>query len=121
MARGSLRRYDVQAKVSLWVSCAAVLGMLVLVYLLFLKGNYSRELRAIVFGAKSMYGPAVFLVTAGTLVLAAVGAALGANSAGQRRNTTPQRSWAAFFISAATMSLTIILFAVFWFFRMRVA
>lgn len=115
----SLRRYDVQAKVGLIVSCAAVLCVAGLVGLIL--RNFQRDLGIIVYSPKSMFGPAVFLMTAATFLLGGIGAALGANSAGQRRNEYSKRSWAAFFIGAASISLTIILFVAFWMYRVKLA
>lgn len=114
----SLRRYDVQAKLALVISCVAFLGVGGLIGLIF--RNFHREMGIIVYGTKSMFAPAVFLVTAATLLLGGIGAALGANSAGQRRNEHSKRSWAAFFIGAAAISLTIIVFFAFYLYRVPV-
>ena len=115
MARASLRRFDVQAKVSLYVSCLAVLCMVALVVLLL--RNFQSEMRVVVYGGGTLFAPIVLGVTALALLLGAVGAAMGANSAGQRRNNLSKRSWAGFFLGCATVSATIILFAMFWFNR----
>ena len=115
MARASLRRFDVQAKVSLYISCIAVLCMVALAFLLL--RNFEREMRVVVYGGGSLFAPVVLGVTALTLLLGAVGAAMGANSAGQRRNNLSKRSWAGFLLGCATVSATIILFAMFWFNR----
>jgi hypothetical protein len=112
----SLRRYDVQAKIGLIVSCAAILGSMGLAGILL--RNYHHGLRVIVYGSKSYFGPLVFLTTALTLLLAATGAALGANSAGQRRNEKNKLSWVAFFVGVASISLTVVLFVGFYAFRM---
>ncbi len=116
MSKGSIRRFDVQAKVSLLISAAGVVGLLALAYLLY--RNYHADMKVVMYGRKGMYGPIIFILTAITLLMSATGAAIGANSAGQRRNEYTRRSWAAFFIGAATISLTIIAFSVFWWFRM---
>lgn len=113
MARGSLRRYDVQAKVAFLVSCVAVLGMIGIMAVLM--RNYRGDLQVIAYGASSMFGPVVYVATALTLLLSGTGAAMGAVSAGQRRNEHTKRSWAAFFLGGLAMSGTIILFA--WFFQ----
>lgn len=120
MARGSLRRYDVQAKVSLYVSCASAVFTLGLFALLFLKGNYNSDLGRIVYGRETLFGPIAFVITTIALLLGATGAAMGVNSAGQRRNEFSRRSWIAFFIGAGTISLTIILFAAFWLLGMKI-
>ena len=113
MARASLRRFDVQAKVSLYISCIAVLCMVALVVLLL--RNFEGEMRVVVYGAGTLFAPVILGITALTLLLGAVGAAMGANSAGQRRNHLSKRSWAGFLLGCATMSATIIVFAMFWF------
>ncbi len=112
MARASLRRYDVQAKVSLWFSCAAILGMAALLFLLF--RNFHSDVQAIMYRRGSLYAPIVFCVTALTLLLAGTGAVMGANSAGQKRNQLTRRSWLAFFLGAGTAMITIISFYAFW-------
>ena len=115
MARGSLRRFDVQAKIALYVSGVAVLGLLALIFMLL--RNFQSEMKVVVYGSGSLFAPIVFLVTTVTLLLAGTGAAMGANSAGQRRNNLSKQSWTAFFVGCATVSATIIIFAMFWFNR----
>ncbi len=112
MARTSLRRYDTQARVAFILSCLATLGMIAIMILLI--RNYVGDLRVIAYGRKSMYGPMIYVATMLTLLLAGAGAAMGAVSAGQRRNELSKRSWAAFFLGGVAISGTIILFA--WFF-----
>jgi len=111
MAKGSLRRYDVQAKWALNLAIVGGLGALALLGLLY--RNFKPDLSSIVFSASSKFALAVYGVTALTLLVAATACAMGANSAGQRRNELTRRSWAAFFVSAATLSLTFILFFAF--------
>lgn len=118
MAKGSLRRFDVQAKYALVISMSATLGVLALLVLIF--RNFRIAEVAVVYGGKSMFAPAVFVVTALTLLVAATGAMLGFNSAGQKRNPFNKRSWTAFFVGTATASATIILFGVFWFCRLAI-
>ncbi len=118
MAKGSLRRYDVQAKYAMYASVAAMIGVAGLLVLIL--RNYKGAEVAVVYSRKSMFAPAVFVVTAATLLLAATGAMMGFNSAGQKRNDNNKRSWIAFFAGTATASLTIILFGVFWFYKLRV-
>lgn len=88
--------------------------------LLFLKGNYSSDLGRIIYGRQSLFSPMAFILTTIALLLGATGAAMGVNSAGQRRNQLSRRSWIAFFIGSATISITIVLFAAFWMLGMKV-
>ncbi|MCH7702220.1 MAG: hypothetical protein IID37_11080 [Planctomycetes bacterium] len=112
MARGTLRRFDTQAKASWIVSLAAAAGVVVLV---FLAGrNLDTELRVIRFSPDSMYKPLYLGICAVTMLLAVVGLVLGFNSAGQRRNEMQTRSWLGFFIGTGSFSLAIVLFWVFW-------
>jgi amino acid transporter len=111
----SIRRFDVQAKISLIVSVVAALGVVGLVMLII--RNYNSEMQVVLYSRKGMFAPAVYLTTAITLLLAATGAAIGANSAGQKRNEFTRRSWLAFFIGIATISATIICFSVYWFLK----
>ena len=116
MASKSLRRYDVQAKVSLIVSILAVIGCVGLVMLLL--RNYDSGLGAIVYGGGSLYAPIILVGTAGTMLLSAIGLVLGFNSAGQRRNETQGRSWAGFFLGTAGLAGAIVCLAMFWFLRL---
>jgi hypothetical protein len=118
MAKFSLRNYEVQARLGLGVAAIAALGALALLFLLFLRGNYHPDVGAIIFRQKSMYGPMIYVLTAATLLCSAVAVALGANSAGQKRNSMPRLSWLAFFIGGGAMSVTLILFAAFWTYKL---
>ena len=118
MASRSLRRYDVQARVSLIVSILAGLGLLVLLRLLL--RNYDSDLGAVKFGKESLFSPLYFLATAATMLLSTVGLVLGFNSAGQRRNNMPRRSWAAFFLGAVSLAGSIICVAMFWLLQLKV-
>lgn len=112
MAKGSLRRYDVQAKISLYVSCVA--GLCAVALLALLLRNYKTESAAITFKANGMFAPLVYMITVVTMLLSGAGAAMGAASAGQQRNTFNKRSWTAFFVGGLSFSATIILFYLFW-------
>jgi len=82
--------------------------------------RYNPDLRAIQFGKAGMFRPAFLACIALACLLAAVGAGLGINSAGQRRNTEQGKSWTGFFIGVAALSLSIIVFAAFAFLRLPV-
>ena len=93
MAKGILRRYDVQAKVSLILSAVGMLGTVAL-FLLALR-NFKTDLRVIVYAKDGMFAPLMLIGVAVTLVIAATGVAMGANSAGQKRNELGKLSWLA--------------------------
>jgi amino acid transporter len=112
VARGSLRRYDTQAKWSLWIS---LLSAVMLIMLAGLEArNFKPDLKVIVFGKHSPYQWVVLGTVAVTILLSTVGLLLGINSAGQRRNELQKHSWAGFFIGTGVLSLALILFVAFW-------
>ncbi|MCK4659260.1 MAG: hypothetical protein KAV82_07025 [Phycisphaerae bacterium] len=117
MASKSLRRYDVQAKVSLIITILASFGLVVLITIL--GRNYNSELRAIMYGSESIYAPLVMLGTAGISLLSLIGLVLGFNSAGQRRNNMQTRSWVAFFLGTAVLAGAVICLAMFWILKMK--
>ena len=118
MAKGSMRRFDVQAKYAMFSSMAAILGVASLLVLIL--RNYRKLEVAVVYSGDSMFAPAVFVITAGTLLLAATGAMMGLNSAGQKRNTNNKQSWIAFFVGTAMASFAVLLFGMFWFYKLKV-
>jgi hypothetical protein len=118
MAKGSMRRFDVQAKYAMFASLAAIMGVAGLLVLIL--RNYRKLEVAVVYSRTSMFAPAVFVITAVTLLLAAAGAMMGLSSAGQKRNTNNKQSWIAFFVGTAMASLAIILFGMFWAYKLRV-
>ena len=107
MARGSLRRFDIQASYSL------VLGILSTVPLLAAVGlavrNWDGTLRAIVYKTAGNYRYAFLACIAAALLVAGIALLLGWSSAGQRRNPNQGRSWAGFFMGGAVASLCVIL------------
>ena len=116
MALKSLRRFDVQAKVSLIISILGGLGAVGLIALLI--RNYKPYLGAVEYKRDGMYATVFLLSTAATMLLSAIGLVMGFNSAGQRRNNMQGRSWAAFFLGAAVLAGAFICFAMFWVLRM---
>ncbi|NOX58953.1 MAG: hypothetical protein GXP29_08870 [Planctomycetes bacterium] len=111
MAKGSLRRYDVQAKYAFLISLCAVGGVAALTVLIF--RNFKQDEMSVVYSRNGLFGPIVVITTALTCLLAATGAAIGLNSAGQKRNELNRRSWMAFFIGTGALSVTLILFVAF--------
>ncbi|UCD27533.1 MAG: hypothetical protein JSV03_10480 [Planctomycetota bacterium] len=109
MAKLSFRRYDTQARLSVVIALASVATMLILAFFVFRHINWPEFL--IYYGKNRR--PAIYMVTALTMLLAVIGFGLGYNSAGQRRNDKQQLSWLGFFISAGVMCLTLVLFFIF--------
>ncbi len=118
MAKGSMRRFDTQAKYALYASVAGLFGLVGLAALVM--RNYRKAEVAVVYSRDSMFAPVVFIATAVTLLLAATAAMMGFNSAGQKRNEKNKQSWIAFFVGTATASLAIIVFSVFWFYKLKI-
>lgn len=116
MGFGQLRRFDVQAKVSLVLSLGSVFPLLGAAGLSF--RNYDHTIGQIVHGDKGMFLP-VFLVCVGLSTLAgAIGAALGLSSAGQRRNDKPARSWIGFILGSTVVASSLVLLIAYWMLRL---
>ncbi|MHC4234389.1 MAG: hypothetical protein ACYSUQ_04670 [Planctomycetota bacterium] len=116
MAKASLRRFDVQAKWSLWLSLMSVLPCLVMVALLV--RNWESDINQIMFG-NPLFQPLYLALTASAMLLSTFGLALGFNSAGQRRNELQTRSWLGFFVGAGVLATAFVLFAAFWMLRYK--
>ncbi|MCP4251186.1 MAG: hypothetical protein GY778_29470 [bacterium] len=114
----SIRRYDVQAKWSVWLSILAGLSCLGRVAMF--ARNWNWEIRQVIF-RHPLWMPLYLSSTGVTLVLSVFGVALGFNSAGQRRNELQRRSWVGFFMGSGVFTLAVILFAAFWLLRMETA
>lgn len=112
MARGTLRRFDTQARASWLISLAAVAGVILLALLAW--RNLDTEMREIRYSPETLYRPLYLGVCAVTMLLGVTASVLGLNSAGQRRNELQTRSWLGFFVGAAALSLAIILFWTFF-------
>ena len=109
VAKFSLRRYDTQAQVSVLVSLASVVSLAGVAFVIFQQFRWDELV--------IYYGPnrklAVMLGTAITLLLSAIGLAMGFNSVGQRRNEKQGWSWIGFFIGAGVFCAAIVIFALF--------
>lgn len=114
MAKSSMRRFDVQAKWSLIMSLASILGCLGLLFMVY--RNWMPETNQIVF-RNPVFKFAFVGCTGFTLLLSFFGVALGFNSAGQRRNEKQRLSWTGFFVGTAVMAAAIVLFAAFYLLR----
>lgn len=118
MALPRFRRYDVQARYSLIISVASIVPLAAATYATCQR--YDPQLRAIQYANSGVFRPAFLACIAGACLLAVIGAALGFNSAGQRRNTEQRKSWTGFFIGTAALSLSIILFAAYAFLKLPI-
>ncbi len=119
MARASFRRFDVQAKWSLLCSLAAIPPLLAVAFLEYQR--FDAEMTMIPYRSAGPRHLAILAGIAAAGLLSLIGIALGLNSAGQRRNDKQKQSWLGFFVGAAALSLTIILFAAFQILGLSVA
>ncbi|MCP4592007.1 MAG: hypothetical protein GY842_14830 [bacterium] len=117
MASKSIRRYDVQAKVSLIISLLGCVGFAGLIAIMI--RQYRFDERLFIYARDGMVQPVFLLGTAITALLGAIGAAIGFSSAGQRRNPMQRRSWVAFFVGTAVVAGAIISLALFWSLSLR--
>ena len=105
MPNFSLRRYDTQARLGLWLSLLAAGGLVVMAAIIF--RHFNPADRTVV------YGPLRKILVLGsgmtTILLSVGGFGFGLNSAGQRRNDKPVLSWIAFFVGAAVCCLAVLL------------
>src|SRR5687767_966414 len=111
----SLRRYDTQARVSVYVSLASVASLLAMTVFVFTIDKGFRLIDKSQFVIN--YGPTRRMLVLGTgactILLAIIAFGLGLNSAGQRRNDKPTLSWIGFFIGAGVLCLAAILLFLF--------
>ncbi len=112
MGFGQFRRFDVQAKYALVLSLGSVLPLVVAATLAI--RNYDHNLGQIVHGSEGLFLP-VFLTCLGlSLLVGAIGSALGLNSAGQRRNERPAWSWIGFLVGSTVVASNLILLIAYW-------
>ncbi len=111
-----LRRYDVQADYACVLSLISVVPFLGGVALVL--RNYHHELGQIIYGSKGLYLPVFLGCLFFSTVPSAIGFLLGWNSAGQRRNNKPRRSWIGFFLGGSILTLELILFIAFYMLRL---
>jgi len=114
----TLRRFDVQANLAALLALLSLAPFAVAAFLAV--SRYNSELGQIVYGSKGKFLP----VFAGSVLLSmfpsAVGFLLGWNSAGQRRNEKPTRSWIGFFLGGLILTFNVILLIAFWMRRLEV-
>lgn len=112
MSKISLRRFDVQASVGLALSAAALFLAGAATYAVWTR--YNPEMRAIPYGSRSWLLPGMLACVSASLILAFAGTALGASSAGQRRNERQGRSWLAFLLGLLSVVMALLSGYAFW-------
>jgi len=113
----SLRRFDVQARMSFvlaWVALLPTIGALILAW-----RNYHNDVREIVYRSNNYALALMACVGIGGL-MAGIACVMGYNSAGERRNDQSSRSWFAFFLGGGLVTLNIIIFLGFAMLRSKV-
>lgn len=113
MAKFSLRRFDTQARVSVYLSAASAVCLIALSGLLFRHPRLALMENIIPYkpgGAKMIL---IYLFGALAFGLGAAGFGFGLNSAGQRRNDKPAHSWVGFFLGAGSLTLSLALLFLF--------
>ena len=114
----SLRRADVQAKASVvasGVSLVLALGLIPMVF-----RHFQPDSLMIYYNRASLRMPMIVACGGVAIMCGMFGFYLGFVSAGHRRNDRPGLSWAGFFIGAAAICATLILLAIFWFWKENV-
>jgi hypothetical protein len=114
----NLRRFEVQAKLSVGASIVGLVMCLLMIPMVF---RYLQPGLMIYYNPES-YRMLMILVMGGLAgVFGCVGFGLGFNSAAQRRNERSSLSWLGFFLGAAAMCIAILLLAIFWFWKETVS
>ena len=116
MPKLNLRRYDVQARVSVGLSAVSVVFVIAAIAAVFAPsggGGYDWSTNTIVYRSGSLRWVALMGSAAVAVALSLTGLSFGANSAGQRRNDKQKLSWIGFFVGAAMLLLTILLLTLF--------
>jgi hypothetical protein len=112
----SLRRFDIQASYAYVLSIFSVFPLVGGAYLAW--RNYNQDLGQILYQSKAYVaafaGCVLISIAAGGL-----GCLLGFNSAGQRRNDKPLRSWVGFFVGGGVLTFDVILLIAFLMLRFR--
>ncbi len=116
LARGSLRRYDVQAQYAFVLAIVSVLPLSAAAIAAWQR--YDPDLSQIVYGASSYFAPAFLGCILLSILCGALACLLGFSSAGQRRNDKPKRSWLGFFVGSAAVTFGLILLIAFYMLRL---
>lgn len=111
MARGSLRRYDVQARYAIILALVSIVPLVASAGLAI--RNYSSDIRNIVYMGGSKWLPVFLGFLSLAMLFSFLGFVLGWNSAGQRRNEKSSWSWVAFFVGGGVLMLSFVVLIAF--------
>ena len=100
-----LKTYEDQATLSIVLAGAGMLAAVAAIAILLRR--FDADEFYVTYSPKSMYLPALGICILSALAGGAGGFFLGFYTAGQRRNKTPNRSWAGFFIGAVAITLAL--------------
>ncbi len=114
---GSLRRFEVQARVALWLAIVSLAPMFAAVWLALTR--YDGQLGRIIYGAEGRFVPAFAGAVLASLLPAALGFLFGWSSAGQRRNDRSSSSWLGFFLGGSVATCDVILLLAFYMLRLE--
>ena len=114
---GRLRRFDIQATYAM--TCALISSAPCAVAVWLAISRYHPELRQIVYGAQGRFEPAFIAAIVGSIIPGMLGFALGWNSAGNRRNDRPIRSWIGFFVGGGVVTMDLVLLIAFYMLRLK--
>lgn len=117
MARGSLRRYDVQAKYAFTLAVVSIVPGVAALWMGWKR--FDADLGRIIYGAQGRFVMAFMGCVLFSTVLAGLGFVWGWSSAGQRRNDHPSRSWIAFFVGGGVLTLNVVLMIAFFMLRLK--
>lgn len=107
--------YEVQAKAGMALAALGALSALALCVCVFWRFRFDEFTATYMAGGLRFY---VILVAAlGGLATGAIGFFLSLNAAGRRRNPLSNVAWAAFFVNAGVLLVTLCVFVVFVFAR----
>lgn len=116
VARGTLRRYDVQARYALILAMASFVPFVGAAGLI--RRNFNGNLQRIVYATGSGWLPVFMACLTLSIAISGVGFVLGWNSAGQRRNERAAWSWAGFFFGGTVLTLSFVLLIAFMMLRL---
>lgn len=108
-----LNDYEKQALASVALAAVAAVAMIVQAALILPKFNFADFEYA--YSSKTLRQPIILGMTALAGIAAIAGILMGLNSAGQNRNKKQQMSWIGFFGNALVITITVVVFIMFWF------
>ncbi len=115
VAKFSLRKVETQATASAVLSLSSLFFLLGLAVLVF--RHFDLETKSIFYKEGTLRVIALGLCGLFSLGLSVLGFGFGISSAGERRNQRSHLSWGGFFVGAIAICLTLVLLALFYFWR----